>query len=480
MKIFYLALRSIRCKWFSFLIIFLQLSICFAILIYTVCALFLQFDVIYTANGAHCGYLRLSPDLIFTENYQQEYRRIENRADFLKMYLEFLKNNGLTQEQGVTQEQYDFIYREYSRREDNEFDKYHYMGKYQYSDLYDRLSKTDYVVDIISNYGTFFPYEDKDAERFYDVTAVLIDEKLYNSVKLRTKRGVNLHDYPLKDNYFYAIMYPNVSVNGEVDERPYGVGDVLSDKVYNRKKQCYETFYYEIVDELEDPAYVLPELSYSGSSNNYTKLEKAFLSTQSMSYNGALVALKPDYFDRMNYYTYFNERFTLIKPSSDLSEKEYSDLLNIIRECGFNIINLDNAENNTINGIRIFIRENCLILTASVFMVVFSIISISVLSGSQVRREYGVYRLCGADLHKIKVLSAVKWALIFIPAMALGVVTANIYSKISEMSTHFIAAGTAVSGVLFAVLYIVSFIMSYKSASASYKSADLSEEENYD
>lgn len=475
MKTFYLALRSVRCKWFSFLIIFLQLSICFAILIYTACALFLQFDVIYTANGAHHGYLRLSPDLIFTENYEQEYRGIENRVDFLKMYFEFLKKNGLTQEQGVTQEQYDFIYKEYAKREDNEFDQYHYMGKYQYYDLYDRISKTDYVVDIISNYGTFFAYEDKDTEHFYDVITVLMDGKLYDSIKLKTKRGVNLHDYPLKDNYFYVLMYPNVSVKSEIDERPYRVGDVLSDKVYNRQTQCYETFYYEIVDELEDPAYILLELSYSGRSNKYTKLEQAFLSTQSMSYNGALVALKPIDFDRMNYYTYFNERFTLVKPRSNLSEKEYSDLLNIIRESGFNAINLDDAEQNTISEIWKFIRENCLIIVASVLMVVFSIISISVLSGSQVRREYGVYRLCGADLRKVKALTAVKWALIFVPAMLMGIVIAIIYSKICGTSTHFIAVSTAVSGVLFAALYIVSFIMSYKSASANYKSAELSE-----
>ena len=71
------------------------------------------------------------------------------------------------------------------------------------------------------------------------------------------------------------------------------------------------------------------------------------------------------------------------------------DLLNIIRESGFNAINLDEAERKTIDEIYKFIRENSLILAASVLMVVFSMISISVLQGSQVRREYGVYRLCG-------------------------------------------------------------------------------------
>lgn len=478
MKTFFLSLRSLRCKLFSTLIIFIQLAICFSILIYTANAVFLQFDVIYTANGANRGYLRLSPDYIFTENYQMEYRAIENKADLYKMIFDFMDKEGLSREQGITQEQYDSIYKEYCALEDSQFDQYHFMGKYQYPDLYDNLSKTDYVVDTVSNYGTFFAYEDED-EHYYDVTVVLMDEKLYDTLKLKTKYGVDLNDYPTKENYFYVVMYPNIYINNEDDgfafELPYGVGDILTDEVYNRKEQCYETFYYEIVDELEDPAYIMPELSYSGISDGYKTLGKAFLGSQPMNYSGGLLAVKPNDFDRMDYYTYFNERLTLVKPDPELSKEEYSDLMDIIRESGFNAINLDDAERNTIDEIFEFIRENALILAASVIMVVFSMISISILQGSQVRREYGVYRLCGADLGKVKALSAVKWALIFVPAMVVGVVIAIVYSIATETSTFFIGFGTVAAGIVFAVLYIVSFYMSYKSASASYKSAELSE-----
>lgn len=481
MKTFYLSLRSLRCKLFSTLIIFIQLAICFSILIYTANAVFLQFDVIYTANGANRGYLRLTPDSFFTQKYELEWRAldIENKANLMQMVLDFKEKEGLSKEQLITTEQYDSIYKEYMALLDSQFDQYHIMEKYQYPDLYDRLSESGYAADTISNYEAYLLYDDKKTGHSYGVQVVLMDEKLYDTLRLKIENGVDLNNYTTKDNHFYVVMYPDVYINNEDDgyiyEVPYKVGDVLTEEVYNIKEQCYETFYYEIVGELEDPAYIIPALSYSGSGEYYTTFGNAFLGSQPMQYSGALLAIKPNDFDRMNYYTNFIESLTLVKPDPELSKDEYSDLMDIIWESGFNSINLDDAERNTIDEIVEFIRENSLILIASVVIVVFSMISISILQGSQVRREYGVYRLCGADLGKVKALSAVKWALIFVPAMVVGVVIAIVYSIATETFTFFIGFGTVAAGIVFAVLYIVSFYMSYKSASASYKSAELSE-----
>lgn len=473
MNILALALKSNRCKRFSSMIVFIQLSVCFAILIYSASAVFSQFDVIYTANGTHRGWLRISINSRYIDKNACEYPK-EEHPDIFKMYYEYLEQHGLTREQELTAEQYDEVYADYMERAYKIAVEHHHRGLYQYPDFYEKLERSGLAAETSRNYHTFFESEDNGiGETVWSVDVFHIDVNLYDGLKLRTKLGADLRDKPSKENYYYALMYPFLTSQGvEIPEQLYGVGDVLTYRRYNENTHRYETYYYEIVDELQTPAYVFPDIYYSGYMLEFECLEGSFLGAQTLDYNGALIALKPEGFDET---TTSSEMFTLVKPRPDLTETEYSELLELIRECGFNVIDLDEAERNTINDIWEFIRENCLILVASVLMVVFSIISISVLSGGQVRREYAVYRLCGADLRKVKALSAVKWALIFIPAMAAGILIAILYSKISETSTHFIVASALVSGVLFALLYIASFIMSYKSASAGYESSELSE-----
>lgn len=470
MRTVILALKSIRCKCLSFAIIFVQLSVCYAILVYSVCAVFQQFNVIFTANGAHRGYLYISPDELFIENYSENYQG----ASLSQLYLEFLEKQGLTIDEDVTPEQTKASYVYMLERNDEEFDKYHYKGKYLYSDLFQHLELSGLVTDTIGNIGGNQSLTVNNSDVKISTNVALIDEKLYKRLKLDTVKCIDLNSYKSNDNYFYAFMYPNISLDGNVSAS-YGIGDILTQEVYNIKEHRMETFYYEIVDMLNDPTYIMPQLLYSGDNSSLTNLETAFLHTQTMDYNGGLIAVKPDNFDAMAYYSKYNYIFNLVKPNENISEAQYSELLNIIRDCGFNVINLDKAEENTINGIISFIRENSVILAASVLIVVFSIISISMLSGSQVRCEYAVYKLCGADLRKLKALSAVKWALVFAPAMIVGIFIVIVYSKISERATNFIAVSALVSGSLFVLLYIVSFILSYKSASVDYEPSVLSE-----
>lgn len=471
MRTFILALKSMRCQRFSLAIILVQLSVCFAILIYTASAFFGQFNILITANGVQNGYLYLSPDSLYIENYSMNYQGKQSS----ELYEEFLETQGLSLDSQLTAEQSKASYIYMLERNNEEFDKYHYKGKYLFSDLYDKLSQTGLISDMISNAGGTTSYIDENgnASSYYSIVT-LMDKKLYGGLKLDTVYGKDLMNYEAKENYFYAVMYPNVSVDGEVYKLPYSVGDVLTQEVYNIKTHKTEQFQFEIVDKLKDPAYVMPQLFYSGDGSSEIELERAFLSVQPMKYNGSLIALKPDNFSTEAYYSKYNETFTLVKPQEGLSSNEYLQLIEIIRDCGFNVINLDEATENTLDNIWSFICENCLILAISVIMVVFSVISVSMLSGSQVRCEYAIYRLCGANKGKIKSIVAAKWALIFVPSIIAGIIISIIYSIISEASIRFIAVSTLASGTVFVFLYLASFILSYKSASARYSSTDLS------
>ncbi len=474
MRIFSLAVKSIRCKWLSHLVVFVQLSVSFSILIYVICAVFNQFDIIITANGAYQGCLYLSPDIVYLQSLGDDYQGLP-MAEIEKEYYEKV---GVSSFEELTTEQQEELRGFLLWRFDEEYEKNHYKGKYFYSDLHEALSQSGFVEDTTYNYsfGQTYSINGSDQTRFAET--FLVDSKLYDKLKLNVKGGVDLQDYKsdFENRYFYALMYPDVSYGGQVNKSNYSVGDLLVGNVYNIKERCYETFYFEIVGELSEPTYVMKGIGYSGASSNVVGfLEMAFLTPQSISENGALLVIRPEEFDILEYYSSCNENFTLVKPRPDLTDAEYSELLDLIRECGFNVIDLDEAERNTIDEILRFISENCLILAASLLMVIFSIISVSMLSGEQVRREYAVYRLCGADLRKVKALSAVKWAFVFIPSMVMGTAIAIIYSGISEASTHFIALSAVPSGVLFAVLYVASFMMSYRSAGAGYKSTELSE-----
>lgn len=473
MRTVILSLKGIRIRWVSFTIIIVQLAVCFAILIYSVCGLFGQFDIIYTANGANRGYLYLFPDLIYTDNEAAEFRinHSDEIPDFFAIYKEFLEEHGLTEDEGVTGEQFEDIRKEYTVRIDNLNDKYHVPDKYQYLDLYEKLGKSGLVLETASNYGTIVSTGSTAGgfhavdEVYYSFQTVMMDEKLYDTLKMKTVRGINLHDYPEQGNYFYAVIYPNISIGeNKAEEIPYGVGDIITSTIYNNKELRDETFYFEIVDELKDPAYVMPELSISGPTDNFATLERAFLNPQSMVYNSGLIVLKPESFDRMDYYMNIGENYTMIKPRENLTESEYSELMGIIRECGFNTINLDDAEQNSIAEIWEFISENCVIIALSILMVTFSIISTSVLSSGQIQREYAVYRLCGADLNKLKKLTAVKWAIVFIAAMIVGIILAAAYSAINSSSMHFVLISAIVSTILSVVLYFCSFLASYRSA----------------
>lgn len=469
MRTFILALKSMRCQRFSLAIILVQLSVCFAILVYTASAFFGQFNILITANGTQNGYLYLSPDSLYIENYSMNYQGKQSS----EIYEEFLKEQGLSLDSQLTAEQSKASYIYMLERNNEEFDKYHYKGKYLFSDLYDMLSQTGLISDTISNAGCTTSYVDENGNNSsYFSMITLMDKKLYNGMKLDTVYGKNLMTYEAKENYFYAVMYPNVSVDGEVYELPYSVGDVLTQEVYNIETHKTEQFRFEIVDKLKDPAYVMPQLFYSGDGSSEIKLESAFLSVQSMKYNGSLIALKPDDFSTEAYYSKYSETFTLIKPREDLSADEYSQLIETIRDCGFNVINLDEATENTLNNIWSFICENCLILAISVIMVVFSVISVSMLSGSQLRCEYAIYRLCGANNGKIKGIVAVKWAFIFVPSIISGIIISIIYSMISGASIRFIWVSAFVSVTMFVLLYLVSFILSYKCANTGCSSTD--------
>ncbi len=474
MKLISLALKSIRCRRISHAIIFVQLSVCFAILIYTVCMVLSQFNVLFVSNGSHRGWLYLSSDVIYDNSLGEDYLG-PPPTEIIEEYYELV---GVSSFEELTPEQIKEEQGYLNSRVDEECDKNHHKLKYMYYDLHESLSKSGLVSETAYNISGGASFSVLDSDRTTHFSEVfLMDGKLYDGLKLNVKNNVDLRDYnsDFDKRYFYALIYPDVSYGDQVYKSNCGVGDVLVKEVYNMKERRYDKFYYEIVGELSDPAYVMREREFSGNSSMFTYLDVSYLQSQTMSENGALLVIRPEEFDRMEYYMTYNENVTLVKPRPDLTEAEYSELLDLIRECGFNVIDLDKAERNTIDEIWRFISENCLILAASLLMVVFSIISISMLSGGQVRREYAVYRLCGADLRKVKALSAAKWAMVFVPSMVMGIVTAIIYSKISETPTHFIALSAAVSGILFAVLYVASFIMSYRSASAGYKAEELSE-----
>lgn len=470
MRTINLALKSIRCNRLSFFIIFSQLSVCFAILIYSICAFFQQFDVLYTANEAYREQLYLSPDLLFVEDYSLSYEGIS----MSQLKIESLERLGLSSSEELTPEQALLHYTYMLDRNDEEFDKCHYKGKYLYADLFECLRQSGLTTETTGNVGGSQQLTVSSSGAEANINVTLFDEKMYGQLEIGTKKNTDLRSYQSTDRYFYALMYPPMSLGEEAYTLPYGVGDVLTQEVYNLSEHRMEIFQYEIVDVLTEPAYYMPQLFYSGDSRPFTTLETAFLHVQTMEYSGGLIAVKPETFDAMSYYANYNYNFTLVKPNDDLTETQYSELLDIIRDCGFNVIDLNVAETNTLNAIINFIRENCVILIASVLVVIFSIISVSILLGSQTGREYAIYKLCGADTNKIRSVSAIKWALIFIPAIVVGIVIALVYSGITEAPSNFITLSALVSGMLFAVLYIISFVMSYKTANTKYDSSELS------
>lgn len=482
MKLFKLSLKSLRGQKTAFIVIFVQLSVCFAILIGIVSSVLSQFNILTVANNVHRNCVRLSPDYIYVDNYTNNYK---NSVDYFRMYFDYLEKNNIN-EADLTEEQAENIYREYLEAADKEADEKHFPGKYQYIDLHNKLSALNYIEDVFSNYWTIIAYRDEQGQP-YDVNIIMMNETLYDGLKWRTKNNTNLKKYNdgklNTDNsrYFYAVKYPKVSVGDDTFEIPYDVGDVIVDpKVYNYKEHRFETFYYEIVDEYTEPAYILPDLKYSGDSDRYTFLDKAFITEQTIMYSGALTVLKPDDFDLSDYYTSFTEAFTLVKLKNNISEEEYNEFQDLALKCGFNINDLNIAEVNTINKIWEYIRENSFILIISLLMVIFSIISVSVLSGNRVKRENAIYKLCGANKNDLKIISAIKWGLVFLSAMISGTVISFIYSSINTISTRFIFQSAFVSSGGFAVMYILSSVLSYKAANSNYSSSDMSEEENND
>lgn len=474
MKTLTMALRSIRCRKISFAIIFAQLSISISIIICTVCALLYQFNILYTAGDTVENYLRLTRDVVFVDDYRYNY---QSSVDFFIMMQDYMNENQLEQ---VTDEQYYEIYKEYTELQDEEFDQNHYLGKYQYVDLYEVLTDSGLVTDILSNYSTLAAYKANNGER-YDVSVTMMEGELYDDLRFNTKHGTNLHNYSNADvpNYFYAVMYPNISIGNEEYKVPYGVGDVIVDThVYNIKEHRFETFYYEIIDEFSEPAYALTSLEYSGTSERYTYIEQAFLSEQEMKHNGSLIVLKPEGFDRMAYYMNFDECFTMVKLREDITSEEYSEFLDKTIACGFNTIDLNKAKENTITSIWQYIRENSFILIAAMLMVAFSIISISALLGNRVKYEYAIYKLCGADKNKLKIISAVKWAMIFIPAMIFGIFIAWIYLCVNSLSVRFIPISAAFSSAVFIIMYLLSVALSYKAAVSAGSTNNISEENN--
>lgn len=469
MRMIKLALQSIRCNRLSFFIIFIQLSVCFAILIYSMCALLQQFYLLYTANMAHHGKLYLSPDELFVENYSLIY----DGPSLSQLKIEFHEQQSLSLSEDLTLEQIQQRNVYLLDRNDEEFDKRHYKGKYLYADLLESLQRSELIVDTIYNVGGQQRLFVNGSETVADLNVTLFDEKLYTQLKMNTNKNTDLLNYQSTDNYFYALMYPSLSSDGEIYTLPYDVGDVLIQEVYNFKEHRIEIFQYEIVDVLAEPTYYMPQLFYSGDNRSLATLETAFLHVQTMEYSGGLIAIKPENFDVTSYYANYNCNFIMVQPNDDMTETQRSELLNIIRNCGFNVIDLNIAETNTLDSIIKFIHENCVILIASLLSVIFSIISVSILLGNQTVLEYTICKLCGANMKKIRLLSAIKWVLIFVPAMILGIVIAFVYSQIVGMPLNFIALSTLVSGILFAALYVTSFMMSYKTANSKYEASEL-------
>lgn len=481
MKTLIIAFRSIKLRKVTFAVIFVQLSICISVIICTVCAVISQFNILASANNAYENYLRLSTDMIYYDNYRREY---ESEVDFFLMLQKFMEENNLSE---ISNEQYRKILAEYTEMQDKEFDEKHYPGKYQFIDLYNEVSELGIVADTISNYSTWIKFNNDTGDMNNIVPVTMMDKKLYEGLRLYTKHGLNLNDYKNPDtpNYYYAIMYPCISSGDKENDiyyksdLPYGIGTVIvDDNVYNLKTHSYETFYYEIIDEFAEPSYEIPYLEYSGESKYYTYIEKAFLSGQTPENNGTLIVLKPDDFDMAAYYPNFNESLTMMKLKSNITEEQYSKFLDTTIKCGFNTVFLNDAKENTVSEIWQYVRENSLVLIMSVLVVVFSIISISVLLGNRIKHEYAVYRLCGAGKISIMKISAVKWGIIFIPALFAGAVISWIYLSYDALLMRFIPVSTAFSSTVIILVFILSVILSYKAVNAEKFINDISEENN--
>lgn len=467
-----LALRSMKIQKWSLIIVLLQLSMCFSILVYSLSSLINQFNIVIVSNGTYKDYYRLTRDILFVDNYYYNY---ESSVDFFTMVTEYMNEKHI---ETIDDEAYLEIYGKYIDLQEREFDEKHYLGKYQYIDLYNYLLKCGLVSDIKSNYWTIF--SSTFGENRYDVNILMMDEDIFSELLLNTENNVDLKNYKCSHNYFYAIMYPNVSI-GEGTKPPYRIGDILVDeRVYNMSSHKFETFYYEIIDVFTEPTYTLTELEYSGADSEYRYLDKSFLNSQSIKYNGALVVLKPQNFNRSDYRYNFDEIFTLVKLNDNITEDEYNEFIDKVIECGFNIIDLNEAKDNTIQSIWQFIKQNCFMLLVSLIMVVFSIISVSILSGVETRHEIALFRICGASNNKLKLISSIKWAILFILSMIIGLIIAVIYSKITDSPTYFIVPSSFFSVLTFIFLYIMTFMLSYKSASEKNISSVSSEENNND
>ncbi len=454
-----LALRSLKKQWASFLIIAVQIAVCFAVTAYTLSSVFQQYDIVLSANGAHKGYLYLNSDpnkldeiLVSDEN--------SGRPDFESVKEEYFAKNNITDPSTLTEQQWDEFYAFFYEKDAEYMEKVHYKGKYLYEDLFAALNDSGCISEIHYNAAL-------------GISTVLIDEYLLKNVRLSNADISPLFEPTEDENHYYALMYPWMTDENapSADSPPYKVGDIITERTYNLKEHRYDTFTIEIVGELDDPAYAFPMNEFSATK---AELEGFFLSPQSISVSGMLIALKKDSF---NYMDYMNGRpsYIMAKLADGITDEQYDKLLSVIDECGFAAVDLDEAEENTIAKITAFVSENSVILISSLLLTVFSVVAVSILSGSKTRREYAVYKLCGMSRAGLTRLTAVKWLIIFTAAVTVGSLLAAAYLNIIGEKLSYLLYGAIAAAVMFAVLYALSLLMSYYSSVRSLKAYESGE-----
>ncbi len=468
-----IAFKIMRCRRFSYILIAIQLAVCFSILTYTVCAFLQQFNVIITANGANKGYLRLCINRNFSTNQAPDFEI----PSYLETYNNFCKQNNIEPGTPFTEEQEE-AYRIYDSEVINSiYDNHNYKGKYLHHDFFTELEKSGYISEIVSFFSSYGEFKCVDTGKNSSINCMFMDEKMYKKFNFNTERGVDLEEYKTDcSNYFYCIMYPDIAPTKKEDEKEiiteYDIGDVLIQKVYNFKKHCTEEFYFEIVDKFVIPSYVLPcdEGKNYGEWNIDTlnSFKGSFLSEQKIYDNGSLIAITPKEFNRLDYWLDYYNAYTMIAPVENISTKEYSALLDIIYGNGFIAVDLDEAESNTMNKIWDFVANNCFVLAFCFIAVLFSVISVSFLSGTRLKREYALLMLCGADRKQLKVITAIKWLYVFLPSCTWGIIVVATYSMMLGKAVRFVTQSVMMSVILFALLYLISFTLSYKASTRNY------------
>lgn len=265
---------------------------------------------------------------------------------------------------------------------------------------------------------------------FQVIDITIIDKLLANNTSSNVKSGKALSETKADINQIEAVISGRNEITSKID-----IGDTFELRLFNFKKNCYETKEIRIAGIIPSPFYSY----WSGnlSNNNEETLDTLIMRAAFDTNNDyiSVFVLPFEGFDVIDYRAISTERY-YFRINNNATAEEIKALNDEFLINGYNVVALSTLYQNSFDESMDTVRDNAVIFIISIIMCIVTTAGVLLLTIYKNMKKHIVYSFCGASPKDNIIVNVLYVLLILTASSVLSIIYILIWNYLKTIKTH--------------------------------------------